>query len=306
MLTLFVVAISLFVLVRSADIFVDQASAFAKRLKVSNFLIGFTVVAFGTSLPELISTVFSSLAGHNQLVVSNIIGSNITNSCLVFGLIAIFNNFVIRKRDVDTNIPINMAAIMVFWALSVFMGFELNWSAGVSLILIFFILLILSKEYNHIKIAETILPKFSFLVFVMSLILLVASGKICIDNIIALANQLKISETILGYFLLAIGTSLPELVTTWMAVKKKDGDLAVGNILGSNLFNLLFVFGISTFINPVRLTGYRTDIVFLTMITFAVYAFAITGKKYSFNKKEGFGLLSLYAFFVLYQVLRAP
>lgn len=305
MFTLLTVVISLFLLVKSANIFVDQASAFAKKLKISAFLIGFTVVAFGTSLPELISTIFSALAGHNQLVVSNIVGSNITNFCLIFGLVAIFNNFKIRKRDVDINIPLNMAAIMAFWALAVFMGFTLNWASGLSLILVFFVLLILSKEYNHIKIIKGTTTQFNPFILILSLVFLVVSGKVCIGHIISLSNQLKISETILGYFLLAIGTSLPELVTTWVAVKKNDGELAVGNILGSNLFNLLFIFGISTFIRPIQLVGFRTDLVFLTGIILATYAFAITGNKYSFNKKEGLGLLLLYILFVLFQVFRA-
>lgn len=304
MFTLAIIVTSLFFLVKSADIFVNQASAFAKKLKISDFLIGFTIVAFGTSLPELTSTIFSAIAGHNQLVVSNIIGSNVTNSCLIFGLIAIFNNFKIRKRDVDINIPLNMAALMAFWALAVFTGFTLNWTSGISLILIFLILLILSKEYNHIKTIKGTLVTFNPLILILSLIFLVISGKVCIEQIINLANQLKISETILGYFLLAIGTSLPELVTTWLAIKKKDGELAVGNILGSNLFNLLFIFGISTFIRPIQLIGFRTDLVFLTGITLAVYIFAITGKKYYFSRKEGLGLLSLYVLFVLFQTFR--
>lgn len=304
MITLLIVVISLFLLVKSANVFVDQASAFAKKLKISDFLIGFTIVAFGTSLPELISTIFSALAGHNQLVVSNIIGSNITNTCLIFGLIAVFNNFKIHKRDIDVNIPLNMAAIMAFWALAGFMGFTLNWASGISLILIFFILLILSKEYNHIKTVKLGLTKFNPLILILSLIFLVVSGKVCIEQIIILANQLKISETILGYFLLALGTSLPELVTTWIAVRKNDSELAVGNILGSNLFNLLFIIGVSTFIRPIQLVGFRTDLVFLTGITLATYAFAITGKKYSFNKKEGIGLLSLYILFILFQAFR--
>lgn len=304
MITLIVIITSLFFLVKSANFFVDQASAFAKKIGISDFLIGFTIVAFGTSLPELISTIFSALSGHDELIVSNIIGSNIANSCLIFGLIAIFNKFKIRKRDVSINIPLNMAAIMVFWILSVFMGFTLNWASGISLILVFFIFLILSKEYNHIKIPKSTLVQFNPSILILSLIILIISGKICIDQIISLANQFKISETILGYFLLAVGTSLPELVTTWIAVKKNDGELAVGNILGSNLFNLLFIFGISTFIKPIQLVGFRIDLVFLTIITLAVYVFAIIGKKYSFSKKEGLGLLLLYIIFVLFQIAK--
>jgi cation:H+ antiporter len=136
-------------------------------------------------------------------------------------------------------------------------------------------------------------------------VLLVFSGKICIEETILLAKQLKIAETILGYFILAIGTSLPELVTTWAAVKRKDGELGIGNILGSNLFNILFVLGISSFIRPVVITGFLTDLVFLTIATLAVYLFAVFGKKYSFSRKEGFGLLLIYLVFVVYQIIRA-
>jgi cation:H+ antiporter len=304
MVSFLIVLVSLFLLVKSAGTFVDQASALAKKLKIGDFLIGFTVVAFGTSLPELISTIFSAASGHNQLVVSNIIGSNMTNSCLIFGVIALFNNYRIRKRDVDINIPLNMTALVSFWALSTYMGFSLNWASGISLILIFFILLILSKEYNHFETVERKYAVFHPIVFVVSLLLLIFSGKFCIDQIIYMSSQLNISETILGYFLLAIGTSLPELVTTWMAVKKHDGELGVGNILGSNLFNLMFILGISTFIRPLQLIGFRTDLVFLSGATLAVYVFAVLGRRYSFSKKEGAGMLLIYALFVLFQISR--
>jgi len=285
--------------------FVGQASSLAKKLKVNDFLIGFTVVAFGTSLPELISTLFSSISGHNQLVMSNIIGSNIANLCLVFGVVALFNNYRIRKRDVDINIPLNITALMAFWALSVFMGFTLNWASGISLVLLFLALILLSKDYNRLESVKKEYVIFNPLYLIISLTLLVLSGKVCIDQIINLANQLKISETILGYFLLAIGTSLPELATTWVAVKKNNGELGMGNILGSNLFNLLFILGISTFIRPIRLNGFVYDLIFLTGATLMTYVFAITGKKYSFSKKEGIGLLMVYILFAVFQISKS-
>jgi cation:H+ antiporter len=198
-----------------------------------------------------------------------------------------------------------MAALMVFWALAVFMGFSLNWSAGISLILIFVILQILSKEYNHLKITSLSYPKFRPIILIGSLIILIVSGKICIDQIIILAKQLNIAETILGYFLLALGTSLPELITTWTALKKKEGELALGSVLGSNIFNLLFIFSISTFINPVELSAFKIDLVFLTGITLIVYIFAITGKKYSFSKKEGISLFLLYLTFIAFQAFKS-
>ena len=305
MILLLLVLLSLIVLVKSADVFVDQASSLAKKLNVNDFLVGFTVVAFGTSLPELVSTVFSSIDGHNQLVMSNIIGSNIANLCLIFGLIATFNIYRIHKRDVEVNIPLNLAAMMVFWAFSVWSGFKIDWPFGISLILIFLVLILLSKDYNHFSSNSD--KKYASLkpwLLLTSLILLVGSGKFCIDGVIALAKQLNIAETILGYFLLAIGTSLPELVTTWVAVKKKDGELGMGNILGSNLFNLLFILGISSFIHPVVITGFVTDLLFLTTATLAVYFFAVSGKKYTFSKRECVGLLLVYLLFVLFQIIR--
>ncbi|MFA5025363.1 MAG: calcium/sodium antiporter [Candidatus Shapirobacteria bacterium] len=302
MIVFLTIVFSLFVLVKSAEIFVDQASSLAKKLHVGDFLIGFTIVAFGTSLPELMSTLFSAFAGHNQLVVSNIIGSNIANLCLVFGIVALFNNYRLKKRDANINIPINMAALLFFWILSAYMGFTLNWASGISLILTFFALIILSKNYNHLSGEQKEYVTYKPLYLIFSLALLIISGKICIDRIIDLASLLKISESILGYFLLAIGTSLPELVTTWIAVKKNEGELGVGNILGSNLFNLLFIFGVSTFITPIELDGFKYDLVFLSGAILITFIFAITGKKYSFSKKEGFWLLCVYLLFIGLQI----
>ncbi|PIS14246.1 hypothetical protein COT64_03660 [Candidatus Shapirobacteria bacterium CG09_land_8_20_14_0_10_39_12] len=304
MVIFFIILICLFALIKSADIFVNQASALAKKLKMGNFTIGFTVVAFGTSLPELVSTLFSSISGHNQLVVANIIGSNMANLCLIFGLIAVFHTYRIRKRDVDINIPLNITALIAFWALSAFTGFVLNWTSGAILILLFLVLMLLSREYNHLVETKRRCVKFNLSAMMVSLVLLVLSGKICIDQIIGLSQRLLIAETILGYFLLAIGTSLPEMVTTWTAVKKNSGELGVGNVLGSNLFNLLFILGVSTFIGPIPLSGFIFDLVFLTGAALLIYIFAVKGKKYSFSKKEGFALLFFYTLFAIIQVFK--
>lgn len=297
-----IVVISLVLLVKAADIFVDQASSLAKKWGVGDFTIGFTVVAFGTSLPELISTIFSAGAGHNQLVMSNIIGSNLSNLCLVFGGIAVLRGYVIRKRDVDINIPLNFVALTAFWAFAVWSNFIITWSYGVSLILIFLTLILLSKSYNHADTINLDYPKYRPVMLLGSLLVMILSGKLCIDQIIAMAQHLNIAETLLGYFLLAVGTSLPELVTTWVSVKKNEGEMGIGNILGSNLFNLLFVIGLSSMISPVIVNGFKTDLIFLSGATLAVYAFAILGKKYSFSRNEGWGMLAIYAVFILIQV----
>ena len=304
MVTLLVILLGLGVLVKSAEVLVEQASALAKKLKVNDFLIGFTVVAFGTSLPELTSAIFSSIDGQNDLVVSGIIGSNITNLCLIFGIVALFNSYRLRKRDVDINIPLNFAALTAFWALAVFMNFRLNWWAGGLLLGVFGLLIWLSKEYNHLEIGPGEYVKFNWVYLVMAVVLLVVSGKVVVDQIINLSGQMKVSETILGYFLLAVGTSLPELVTTWSAVRKKSEELGIGSILGSNLFNLLFVLGTASLIRPVDLGGFIYDLIFLTGATLVVYIFAVWGKKYAFSRKEGLGLVGLYFLFIIFQISR--
>jgi cation:H+ antiporter len=302
MLVFLTIVLSLFFLVKSAGVFVGQASSLAKKLRVNEFLIGFTVVAFGTSLPELISTLFSAISGHNELLVSNVIGSNITNLCLIFGIVALFNNYRIKKRDVDVNIPFNLIALAAFWTLAAYTDFTLNWASGVSLISIFLIIILSLKNFNHFDSGNKEFVTFNPIYLIASLILMIFAGKICIDQVVNLANQLKVSETILGYFLLAIGTSLPELVTTWTAVKRNNGELGVGNILGANLFNILFALGISTFIRPVKLTDFTYDLMFLSGAMLIVFIFAVTGKKYSFSKYEGIWLLLVYFLFILLQI----
>jgi cation:H+ antiporter len=253
-------------------------------------------------LPELISTLFSAISGHNELLVSNVIGSNITNLCLILGIVALFNNYRIKKRDVDVNIPFNLIALAAFWALAAYTDFTLNWASGVSLISIFLIIILSLKNVNHFDSGNKEFVTFKPLYLIASLLLMILAGKICIDQVVNLANQLKVSETILGYFLLAIGTSLPELVTTWTAVKRNNGELGVGNILGANLFNILFALGISTFIRPVKLTDFTYDLMFLSGAMLVVFIFAVTGKKYSFSKYEGIWLLLVYFLFILLQI----
>jgi len=302
MISLLVAVVSLLVVVKSAEVLVGQAEALAKKLGVNDFMIGFTIVAFGTSLPELVSSIFSSIAGHNRLVVANIIGSNITNLCLILGAVAIFERYRIKKRDVDLNIPLNLASLAIVWALGAVFGFRLTWAVGVSLVSFFLILLILAKDYNHVARRNKEYANYHTAYLLVSLIALVLGGKFCIDGMIGMANTFKISETLLGYFFLALGTSLPELATTWVAVKKHEEELGIGSILGSNLFNLMFVLGVSTFIRPIELTAAIPDLGFLTMATLATYAFAIRGRKYFFSKPEGLGLVAIYVLFVIMQI----
>lgn len=304
MMDLFLVLFGITLLVKSAGVFVGQASALAKHFGLNDFVIGLTIVAFGTSLPELTSTLIAVNAGHSDLAVANIIGSNITNLCLVFGLIALFNRYQIKKRDVDLNIPLNLAGLMSFWVFLVWDNFVIRWTVSVSLILIFVALILLSKEYNHAPETNYKYVKPNVWLLLGSLIVLIGGSRITIDAIVNLAGELGMAETLLGYFLLAVGTSLPELITTWVSIKKQAGEIGMGNILGSNLFNLLFVLSLGGIMRPINMVQFQTDLIFLSMATLLVYFFSIFGKKYSFSRREGLGLLVVYGLFFLMQITK--
>jgi len=298
---LIIAIIGILFLVKASDIFVDQIIALSKRYKISGFIVGFTVLAFGTSLPELVTSTYSTFSGHPQIAISNVIGSNIVNLCLILGILAIFKTYKLSKTDVKYNIPQNLIAISLFGVLCFAFNFQLFGFDGIILLVIFTIFILMSKRENHdIKVKSTI--KFNLLILIISFLVLIVAGKISIDELVKFSGLFGIRESLLGYFIVAIGTSLPELVTSYMAVKKGNAELGIGNILGSNLFNLFFILGISAFINTIYIQEFLPELVFLAVATFSVLVFALTGKKYYFSKIEGFGLLILYTIFILIQI----
>jgi cation:H+ antiporter len=300
MFNLFLALVSLAVVLKAADIFVNHSSALAKKYQISSFLIGFTIMAFGTSLPELIVSTYSNIIGHPALTISNVIGSNIANLCLILGLLALFKNFKLSKQDVHFNIPINLLGSILFTIFLWLAGWQLNWWLGSILLLIFPFFIWLASRNNHLI---TIKGKtqFSIIKFALSFILLTIFGKLCIDNLLIFAQLYQISDSILGHFFLAIGTSLPELVTTFLAVKKGNNELGIGNLLGSNLFNLFFILGINSLIHTLDFSAFYQDILFLLFATCVFLIFSLIGKKYYFSKKEGLGLVLLYVLFMIWQ-----
>ena len=304
MVNFLIVLVCLVILVKSADVFVDHACALAKKFNISDFVIGFTIVAFGTSMPEMVSTLFASFEGHNQLAVSNILGSNMTNLCLILGITAVIYNFRIHKKDVHLNIPLNMAALIAFGLLLIWSGYEISWFYGLIMISVFILFILTAKDQNHEIYIKKDIPEFNLVSLIASIVFLIMAGQFAVDQIITLAEVFEVDESILGYFVLAIGTSLPELITTLVAVKKHEGELGIGNILGSNMFNLLFITGVSSFINPIDMRFFRIDLIFLTLATLATYLFALKGNKYSFSHKEGVFMIMLYGLFVAFQISR--
>lgn len=301
--TLSLSIIFLLVVIKSADVFVKQSVALAHKFKISEFITGFALVSVGTSIPELSTGIYSTLSGHTNLAVANIIGSNITNISLLLGLIAVFRSFRISKADVRYNIPLLVFSSITVLLSLYFTKFQLTPLLGILLISGFFVALYFSSRENHKKSISNG-QKFNIFYLVASATLIVIFSKFCIDGIIDVATQLNISETFFGYILIALGTSLPELVTTFQAIKNGNGELGLGNLLGSNMFNLLLILGILPLIKAADLSAFRVEMIYLVTTTFLLIVFAHMGKKYFFSKKEGLFMLLIYFFYifiVLYQ-----
>lgn len=292
--------IFLFMLLKSSDLFIDQSVAIAKKLRLSPFIIGFTIIALGTSLPELISSTFATLSGHPQLGISNVIGSNLANLCLILGLLPLFFRFKLSQKDVHINIPLVLIATSLTVIVFYFNNFIISASIGGFMLLAFFTLLLLINNENHAtKIEKT--KNLNYFLFLLSLISLIISGKLFIDNLLLFSKQVGIEETLLGFFVTAIGTSLPEVITTFLALKKGNTELGIGNILGSNLFNFFFVLGFLSLITPLNLSFFALDLLLMVMATILVLFSALMGKRYEFSKKEGLLIFSIYIIFIFVQ-----
>jgi cation:H+ antiporter len=294
--------VSLAVLIKSANIFIDQSTALAKKIRISSFLVGFTLLALGTSLPDLVISSYSAAKGLPEIAISTFLGSAIVKTSLILGILALFTDYKLSEIDIKRNIPVNLIIFSVFFVILLLFGFQMSNLMGILTILLLCISIFLAKENNHtITIHSKV--KFNLLFLLLSFGLLIISGKLCIDNISIFADSYDIAQTTVGYFILAIGTSIPELVTSLTIIKKGNLQLALGNILGSSLFDILLVSGISSFFSILNFKPFLLEFLFLMFATTIFMLFAILGKKYYISKKEGIGLILVYILFILIQSL---
>ena len=294
--------VSLAVLIKSAGIFIDQSTALAKKIRISSFLVGFTLLALGTSLPDLVISSYSAAKGFPEIAISTLLGSAIVKTSLVLGILALFTNYKLAEIDIKRNIPINLIIFTLFFVLLLLFGFQMTSVMGILTLLILGLSIFLAKENNHTITIQS-KDRFNLLFFLLSFGLLIISGKLCVDNISIFANSYGIAQTTIGYFILAIGTSIPELVTSLTIIKKGNLQLALGNFLGSILFDILFVSGISSFFSILNFKPFLLEFLFLMLATTIFMLFAILGKRYYISKKEGIGLILVYILFILVQSL---
>ncbi len=317
----YVVLIAGFVfLIKGADFLVGGASSIAKRLGVSELIIGMTIVALGTSLPELIVSVFAAARGATGIAIGNVVGSNIANVLLVLGVASIISPVYASAGTARKEIPFCMLAAVLVAILPndrLIDGAAQNvLSRTDGLVLLSFLILFLYYVYEVVRtsgskvaevpeVSETI-PR-SLLRVVFGLIGLTLGGQWVVGGATAIARTFNVSDDVIGLTVVAIGTSLPELATSAVAAYRKNSDIAVGNIVGSNIFNVFLVLAVTSIIHPLPFSSVNNvDIGVMIGSTALLFLFMLTGReKYSIQRGEGFVLLASYFAYIGFLIYRA-
>lgn len=322
-LVLVFLVIGFVLLIKGADFFVEGSSSVAKRLHVPSIIIGLTIVAMGTSLPETAVSVSASLAGNNELAVSNVVGSNIFNLMVVIGVCAILATVNVARETIRRDIPLSLICaglLMLFGIIGLGdkTGMTLGHLDGVLFIVLFACYIIYmvrtamkaSKEGKKVEIEggsdeeiKLVSVPVSILFIIGGAIAIAVGGDVTVDAASRIASDLGMSQTLIGLTIVSIGTSLPELVTSIVAARKNEVDMALGNAIGSNIFNILMVLGIASAISPISIiTENIIDLCVLIVFTICAWIFAGTKKK--IGRAEGLSMVALYAAYAVYIIVR--
>ena len=301
-------------LIKGADFFVEGSSSVAKSLRIPSMIVGLTIVAMGTSLPELAVSVTASLAGNNALAVSNVIGSNIFNLMLVCGACALFAPLIVQKNTLKKEIPLSVVCVVLLLVLGLF-GMEIGRTDGVILLILFIGFLVwmvksaLKAHAGSANLEESdneykIYPAWVCVIYIVGgAVAIKFGGDFVVDGASAVAMKAGLSQNLVGLTIVAMGTSLPEFVTSVVAARKNEVDMAFGNVIGSNIFNILFILGVTATISPVAFIMENViDSVILLIVSILVWVFAWS--RLHIEKKEGIVLLACYAGYLLYICMR--
>lgn len=305
----------LVLLQQGASLFVKGSSGLARKFNVSELAIGLTIVSFGTSSPELVVNSIGSYNSNYDIVFGNIIGSNNFNLFIILGIIGIIAPMKVQSSTAWKEVPFSFFAILILFLLAndqIFFHKDKSYlSRGDSLIMIAAFGLFLFYVFKQLK-SDPILNTTKTsndkniriaLFIIFGLAGLVLGGKLVLDNAVKLATAFGMSEKMIGLTIVAAGTSLPELATSVIAAIKKNNDIAVGNIIGSNIFNILFILPVSSFINPLRYNpGFNKDLALLTGGTLVLFLAMYTGKRMQIDRWEAFVLLIAYVVYFILMV----
>lgn len=327
--SLIILIVGFVLLIKGADFFVEGSSAVAKRLRIPSMIIGMTIVAMGTSLPECAVSVTASLTGNNSLAISNAVGSNIFNLLVVCGVCTLFVPLAVQKSTLQKEFPLSIFCAGLLLLLG-YLGMTLGRIDGILFLIIFtgYLLWMIrsvkrarrtttpdaissserislsEEEIEQVTSHINLLPAWKCLIFILGgMIAIKYGGDFVVDGASAIAVRLGLSQTLIGLTIIAMGTSLPELVTSIVAARKDEVDMALGNVIGSNIFNILLVLGVAAAISPVAFAwDNMIDIAVLIVISVITLIFAWTSKE--LNRKEGIIMLILYAAYMVYICIR--
>jgi len=296
-LSITILIIGFAILIKGADWLVGGASSLAKKHKVSDLVIGLTIVSFGTSAPELIVNSIASFQDHSDIIFGNVIGSNNLNLFVILGIVGLIMPITVQSSTVWKEIPISFFAIIVVFVLSNRLFLQTNNVLSRMdglVLLILFLLFLFYIEISNWKIWGLITIGLAGLVF---------GGKLVVNNAIEIAVNFGVSEKIIGLTIIAAGTSLPELVTSVVAALKKNSDIAIGNIIGSNIFNLLLILSVSSLINPIRYNpSFNTDMYMLAGGTAFLFIAMFTLGKKKLDRWEAGILLATFIIYTIYLI----
>ena len=304
-------------LVKGADFLVDGASAIAKRFGISDLVIGLTVVAFGTSMPEFVVNMVSVAEGSTDLAITNILGSNIINTFVILGLTALVYPVISQKRSRDFDIPMSIIAgvlVLCFVAIQLPSGESergIGRIGGIILLLMFCYFLYNTfrhaKDHPEESDSEAVKPMGiwkAILLLCLGFIGLVIGGELIVKSAVNIAVRCGVSEAIIGLTIVALGTSLPELATSVIAAFKKNSDIALGNVIGSNIFNVFFVLGTSATIRPLpAYEGIELDAIIAASGSVIVWMAVKTNKERKVQRWAGLLLLLIYGGYLTYRLL---
>ncbi|QHI39126.1 Inner membrane protein YrbG [Kordia antarctica] len=299
-------------LIKGANWMINGSTLLAKKYNISDLVIGLTIVAFGTSAPELVVNIIASSEAHSDIVLGNVIGSNNFNLFVILGIVGLIYPIAVQSTMVKNEIPISLLAAVIFLLLST--NFY-SGSNGISRIdgllllslfagFLFYIYKQMTKEkvQSEVVVSSTSNKKI-WLLICIGLLALIIGGKLVVDNAVELATSLGVSQKMIGLTIIAAGTSLPELVTSVVAAFKKNSDIAIGNIIGSNIFNILLVLAISSIIHPIDYnTNFNPSLYFLIGGTLFLLVAMFTGKKLKLDRWEAAILLFAFVLFTVYVI----
>lgn len=300
-------------LVKGADLFVDGACGLSEKLKIPAYLVGLTIVAFGTSLPEAAVSVTASVQGSNAIAIGNVIGSNMFNTLVVLGASALITPVIVKDKLLKRDFPFCLIISLLLLILIVTFGggaVALTRLDGIILLVLFAVFMTVSiigakREKMPEQTSQKLEMKLwkCFVLIIIGIAGVIIGGQLTVNGAKGLARVIGLSETVIGLTVIAIGTSLPELVTSIVAARKGQNDIAVGNVVGSNVFNILFILGMSAAISPIVTDSYAIiDTCVLIAITLVTFLFALPKRK--ITRPMGVIMLLMYVGYTAYLLIR--